>query len=88
MTRAKYSALDLLEDRIIDPNAVTITELCKAKGIDRNMAYIIRNEMLEKGLWEKVYKINAAGKITEAYRLSRKGRAEVSKKRKETGDVS
>lgn len=84
MGRHKYSALDVLEEYVVDESAVTITELCRSKWIDRNMAYFIRNDMIERGLWEKVKKHGGGGKLADAYRLTRKGRALAAQKAKET----
>ena len=83
MTKRRYGPLDLVKPVVVDQNAVTISELCKQRGLDRNMAYILRDDMLEQRLWEQVKKRGASGKLTVAYRLTRKGAAAAAAKRKE-----
>lgn len=74
--RPKMKPTDLLKNtRLFDEEAETMSEIAKTLGMDRNMAYIIRDQMLSDGLWEEVFKHSAGGRVTKAYRLTRKGRA-------------
>jgi hypothetical protein len=82
MGKPKYSALDVVEAFTVDESATTIAELCESRGIDSNMGYMVRDDMLQQGLWEKVKKHSARGRLIDAYRLTAKGWVAADMKRK------
>lgn len=62
---------DMIEKKVVDPNAETIAEICAATGKNRCGLQLLANDYVAGGKWERVWKKNG-NKLVPAYRVKKK----------------